>query len=913
MTGRLQVALAAAVAVAALLLFSPLFAQVPAGPPLPTSWVERHAFLDDDLRSAAVDPLDSSRLYLGSEEGVLLSEDSGHNWRELNNFYGNRVTVRTDDGEDVMSAVRFFAGVFELEEMVARWADLEDIEFQPDAPEVEVTEVEAPIDLTEQLEIVRAELAAAEAAEDDVIARFEAWQPDDLTIAEVDGLPFDEGTDWLDQPYYGILEDWLSERGLPIAESALERREVLLDYLREQEAEGAALEAEVTSAQAAVEAAREQVAELEAQIDAAMEVVVEVEEEEPDVVPPDDEVEVEVEEEVEVGGVSAVSVDPANPSNIFAATLEGLFRSTDRGDTWAEIYSSPVRLENAFLSLTLDPSNPDTLFAGTLSGLALSRDGGDSWVRPSGAIADLVINTVAVHPFESDIVLAGTQSEGVLRSDDGGRSWRLMQLGSSAAENSIHTLVFSLVDPNRVYAGTEDGAYSSTNAGVSWTSMPLPGVPDRVVRKICVCPIDPDRYFILSDNALYGTRDGGRMWRRLTFGAAFRNLRSLAIDPMNPEVAWLVAAERIFLSRELPRHDLSDARTVSISGSGEFTLDGTTIHTLAIEAVDEDEGKVTIEVNSNPQRLDLKLGETARLDISGDGHEDVEVTLEDILDGTPVFRIEKLEVPDRPTLRLRAPDEITDLRDLDDYFLAEPTWAEVQDVAGRWAEVHPERIEAWRRGASLRALLPRVRLGYTIDIRDTYRERTDNWLRTDTDFRHDWELRTWDETRSTDRFRFWHDGAFTEWTRDYDLHRSDQSWETYEGWRVRDWNRYQIEEFPRKGVYTRLRLDWSLSELLWHRNQQYISTEVRRNLVPHRKSVLEEVTLYYFDRRSLRIDMILNPPADPFTRMEMLIRLQELDARIDAFTGGYFTRTIKERERKYPELQNYTFSGTHRR
>lgn len=72
-----------------------------------------------------------------------------------------------------------------------------------------------------------------------------------------------------------------------------------------------------------------------------------------------------------------MSIDPITPQNVYLASPEGLFRSTDGGLTWTtmrlEASSKPV-------GLTLDPHNPAVLFALLADGRLLrSEDSGTTW------------------------------------------------------------------------------------------------------------------------------------------------------------------------------------------------------------------------------------------------------------------------------------------------------------------------------------------------------------------------------------------------------------------------------------------------------------------------------------------------------------------------------------------------------
>jgi hypothetical protein len=59
------------------------------------------------------------------------------------------------------------------------------------------------------------------------------------------------------------------------------------------------------------------------------------------------------------------------------------------------------------------------------------------------------------------------------------------------------------------------------------------------------------------------------------------------------------------------------------------------------------------------------------------------------------------------------------------------------------------------------------------------------------------------------------------------------------------------------------------------------------------EGVLKEITRLYYTRRRLQIDLILNPPDDPSTRMSKSLRIEELTSTLDAMTGNLFIRHFK--------------------
>jgi len=62
------------------------------------------------------------------------------------------------------------------------------------------------------------------------------------------------------------------------------------------------------------------------------------------------------------------------------------------------------------------------------------------------------------------------------------------------------------------------------------------------------------------------------------------------------------------------------------------------------------------------------------------------------------------------------------------------------------------------------------------------------------------------------------------------------------------------------------------------------------------ESLLKEVTRLYYTRRRLQIDLILNPPNDPGTRISKELRIDELTSTLDAMTGELFSNALEERQ-----------------
>ncbi|HYO14622.1 MAG TPA: hypothetical protein VE685_15610 [Thermoanaerobaculia bacterium] len=222
------------------------------------------------------------------------------------------------------------------------------------------------------------------------------------------------------------------------------------------------------------------------------------------------------------------------PFGLLAGTAAGIYRSTDRGASWAR--SSRGLQALSVESLAMDFLHPH-LYAVGNGFLFKSPDGGASWnllQTPSG-----VAGPVATAPTRRSSVFAGTFGT-VLRSVNGGRQWAVGEEIDCALPTSL------AVDPTRdwvVYLGIElfevpcgDGCrtFKSIDTGATWACI-AEGLPNGGGSLVVA---DPRRSGVLYAEALgrlYRSEDDGLSWSLLVVGL---NPLALAISPADPQVLF---------------------------------------------------------------------------------------------------------------------------------------------------------------------------------------------------------------------------------------------------------------------------------------------------------------------------------------------------------------------------------------
>jgi len=168
--------------------------------------------------------------------------------------------------------------------------------------------------------------------------------------------------------------------------------------------------------------------------------------------------------------VTALAIDPTpgkqgpgeGSPTIFAGTRSGeVYRSVNGGVDWSAVGS----LEAAVNALALHYQRPGVIFAATTEGLYRSSDGGDVWLPIAGGIWKIPLNIVTIDPLKPSVMYVGGP-KGVFKSNDGGNNWGPASTGLGGL--GVTALAIDPTDPQVLYAGTERGLYRSGTGGISW-------------------------------------------------------------------------------------------------------------------------------------------------------------------------------------------------------------------------------------------------------------------------------------------------------------------------------------------------------------------------------------------------------------------------------------------------------------
>jgi hypothetical protein len=216
-------------------------------------------------------------------------------------------------------------------------------------------------------------------------------------------------------------------------------------------------------------------------------------------------------------------VAAAGPDWFLAGLSGGLILTWDGGRTWASAWIDEIDDPIACISPSATYGKDITLLAGTVgAGVLRSTDGGRRWRLSNFGLEEFSILalTTAGDWSRRQVVFAGT-ADGIYRSSGGGRAWKVVGLRgfavqSLAAGHKPPTAARSepfrpsrsdASGPWTILAGTEsNGLYKSADGGYTWDRCGLEIGDDTGINALLCADVDG------GDIWLAGT-DEGSIWR----------------------------------------------------------------------------------------------------------------------------------------------------------------------------------------------------------------------------------------------------------------------------------------------------------------------------------------------------------------------------------------------------------------
>ncbi len=260
---------------------------------------------------------------------------------------------------------------------------------------------------------------------------------------------------------------------------------------------------------------------------------------------------------------------------IVGSDIGGFFYSEDGGKSYEPRNKG---LKHFFIETVVEhPTNENVIFIGSYGGIYKTVNRGKQWVEKRNGLPpvdsyhhSIMVSRFAFDPVNPDVMYAvlgaprsfgkKLRNHGVLKSFDGGESWRFCAASNQLPEKvSIMDIAINPKDGNRILISTEtNGVFLSKDGGVHWQPSNT-GLPNMLIRRLGQSLSHPNIVYVTLrqrggvkpwNAGIYRSDDGGETWKPRNKGlpAAVGNKGGgdrncfwydwVLVHPTNPDVVY---------------------------------------------------------------------------------------------------------------------------------------------------------------------------------------------------------------------------------------------------------------------------------------------------------------------------------------------------------------------------------------
>lgn len=218
--------------------------------------------------------------------------------------------------------------------------------------------------------------------------------------------------------------------------------------------------------------------------------------------------------------VFSIQVDFHHPTQVYASACSGLYQSGDSAAHWNKLPTPKGAFRTYFVAL--DPRNSSIVFAGTTEGLLRSEDGGRIWRQVSAQ----AVKSISFDAQIPQRIFFASITAGLMVSTDGGKTLREINAGFTNRNFTVLTGAKGVLYASSVFEPGSGGIYRTDNYGLRWQRSA--SEPGQDIRLLTTVPDQPGTLFAAGYHGLFKSSDGGKTWNGKTaLSASAGHLTSL--------------------------------------------------------------------------------------------------------------------------------------------------------------------------------------------------------------------------------------------------------------------------------------------------------------------------------------------------------------------------------------------------
>ena len=256
---------------------------------------------------------------------------------------------------------------------------------------------------------------------------------------------------------------------------------------------------------------------------------------------------------------------PDNPTVIYAGTNNGVYRSNDRGATWAFTGTAQIKKPEKPEKPAKSPArntrkkravvnwSPTQLgrYETVAASKRTSRQKSKGPAQKRGpkkekprietglapGFAELNKEVDDITSFtdgEGHVALLAATMDGLYRTFDESRGWQKVTISGYESGGRVFTVSTHKDTPRKIFAGTKQGLFISNDGGETWQHVER-GPSDMSVKAIAQDPRDAQLVIVGTNQYVFRSTNGGRTWARRGGGLPAGDFTSVVISPTNPD------------------------------------------------------------------------------------------------------------------------------------------------------------------------------------------------------------------------------------------------------------------------------------------------------------------------------------------------------------------------------------------
>lgn len=286
---------------------------------------------------------------------------------------------------------------------------------------------------------------------------------------------------------------------------------------------------------------------------------------------------------------------PDNPNIVYAGTNTGVYRSNDRGVTWASTALAPVKKiekQPARKTRLRRGSNWSPTAVGRYQTIAVSmRTTGQKSkkrirkppVKKAKPKVEVPVAPAAVQltrqvdditsfaDAEGRTGLLAATMDGLYKTFDDTKGWQKVSIDGYPSNAPVFSVSTHKDTPRKILAGTKQGLFISNDSGESWQHAER-GPSDMLVKSIAQDPRDAQLIIVGTNQYIFRSTNGGRTWVRRGGGLPSGDFTSVVINPTNPNEVMAAEYSRGGVYRSTDKGYLWNRLDVELPSNRVWTL-----------------------------------------------------------------------------------------------------------------------------------------------------------------------------------------------------------------------------------------------------------------------------------------------------------------------------------------------------